>query len=56
MIRSRADRIWLAWRVLRGFAVSFRADGRSFTIDFDYSGAEFKRLRRSAGHARAQTG
>lgn len=39
-----SDRIWLAWRVLRGSVVSWRADGRSFTLDFDYTSAEAKRF------------
>jgi hypothetical protein len=46
-----ADRLWLAWKILRGRLVSFKADSQSFRVTLDFTGSEradlAQRLRRS---------
>lgn len=48
-----ADRLWLAWKILRGRLVDYRADANAFRVTLDFTGKERsnlgQRLRRHEG-------
>jgi len=44
-----SDRLWLAWRILRGELLSFRADMERTSVTLDFAGKERARLQRALG-------